>query len=274
MIKNELFRKNYPSKLILFGEYTVLLKGDVLATPLHEFTASWQYDKPTDNQAFTAHLIGVLGNYPDLVFEEEKWRHFTAQGGHLASSVPEGYGLGSSGTYVAAVYDQFVSNKNAIDHDLVLLKKVLGEIESFFHGRSSGIDPLVIYLEKTVRTTNGIPYVINHTDFTVKWTLIDSNQRRNTQVLVEDFKRRMQHSEFVKAMERLTFLNNKIMDEVLTNEPYDATLYDISEIQYEWLSHLIPNHFATPWREGLESGHNLYKLCGAGGGGYYLRFDI
>ena len=54
------------------------------------------------------------------------------------SNIPQGYGLGSSGALVAAFYDRYAKKK--------ILKNIFSEMESYFHGESSGVDPLNCYL--------------------------------------------------------------------------------------------------------------------------------
>ena len=71
------------------------------------------------------------------------------------SSIPEGYGLGSSGALVAALYNAYVINpiEGRVDikqNDLLTLKRIFAQIESFYHGTSSGLDPLICYLRQPV----------------------------------------------------------------------------------------------------------------------------
>src|SRR5690606_20286926 len=77
------------------------------------------------------------------------------------SSIPQGYGVGSSGALVASIYDQYAHNKitvleNLTREKLLILKTIFSEMESFFHGKSSGLDPLNSYLS--------IPILINSKD--------------------------------------------------------------------------------------------------------------
>jgi len=63
------------------------------------------------------------------------------------SSIPLGYGLGSSGALTAAAFDKFYTDKNL---DLPELKTLLARSENFLHGNSSGLDPLTIYLDQVL----------------------------------------------------------------------------------------------------------------------------
>src|SRR5690606_24205453 len=82
-------------------------------------------------------------------------------GMYFDSSIPQGYGVGSSGALVAAIYDKYAHDKitvleNLTREKLLVLKSIFSEMESFFHGKSSGLDPLNSYLS--------IPILINSKD--------------------------------------------------------------------------------------------------------------
>ena len=70
---------------------------------------------------------------------------------YFDSSIPQGYGIGSSGALVASIYDQYAEDKitileNLTRDKLLNLKAIFSLMESFFHGKSSGLDPLNSYL--------------------------------------------------------------------------------------------------------------------------------
>src|SRR5690625_6608275 len=73
------------------------------------------------------------------------------EGMYFDSIIPQGYGVGSSGALVAAIYERYALNKIEIEQEISKeiiseLKEVFSKMESFFHGTSSGIDPLICYL--------------------------------------------------------------------------------------------------------------------------------
>ena len=85
----------------------------------------------------------------------------TIAGMYFDSSIPQGYGVGSSGALVAAIYDKYAADKitvleNLTREKLLKLKTIFSEMESFFHGKSSGLDPLNSYLS--------LPILINSKD--------------------------------------------------------------------------------------------------------------
>ena len=70
---------------------------------------------------------------------------------YFDSSIPQGYGVGSSGALVAAFYDRYAVDKISPQADLIpeklsRLKSIFAAMESYFHGKSSGLDPLNSYL--------------------------------------------------------------------------------------------------------------------------------
>ena len=59
--------------------------------------------------------------------------------------------MGSSGALVAAFYDRYAKKKispndKLTKYKLQKLKNIFSEMESYFHGESSGVDPLNCYL--------------------------------------------------------------------------------------------------------------------------------
>ena len=84
-------------------------------------------------------------------FDIEKLKSAIEAGLYFDSSIPQGYGVGSSGALVAAIYDKYASDKitileNLTREKLLILKSIFSKMESFFHGKSSGLDPLNSYL--------------------------------------------------------------------------------------------------------------------------------
>ena len=205
MSKITLPDKKYPAKLLLFGEYTALLGGDVLAMPLPQLYAEWAFGKKFPHLTLGNHLSAVFADFPNYQFNVDLWQSWLSSGGYLHSTVPNGYGLGSSGNLVAALFDAFVTKADNLD--LAELKLILGKIESFFHGNSSGVDPLVSYLNRPLLfSQNTIHEVALPTDVPENLYLFDAQKPRNTEVLVKDFKKRMHEPVFADAMATLATL--------------------------------------------------------------------
>ena len=79
---------------------------------------------------------------------------------YFDSSIPQGFGVGSSGALVAAIYDRYCEDKISKNPkhstDIKALKKIFSWMESYFHGKSSGIDPTICYM--------GLPLLIKSKD--------------------------------------------------------------------------------------------------------------
>ena len=103
-------------------------------------------------QRFTTYLERLQQQNPELAsFNLEVLKNDVNHGMFFDSSIPQGYGVGSSGALVAAIYDKYAQNKitvleNLTREKLLQLKSIFSEMESFFHGKSSGLDPLNSYL--------------------------------------------------------------------------------------------------------------------------------
>lgn len=266
----------YPAKLMLFGEYTALLGGGVLATPMTSLWAYWDFGQRFPHPDFKAICLQAMKNYPFLVFDEEKWDAWIEGQGFLRSEVPVGYGLGSSGNLVAAIFDGFFYFSNSEIPELSQLKSILGFLESYFHGSSSGVDPLVSYVQKTLLFTASDVQPLEVSAILLNsFKTIDSGRQRNTEVLVKDFKERLQLPSFANAMEKLAEINNMAIEAMVRSDKSELKnrFWQISEAQFKYLNHLITPGLQLEWKAALDSGEGLLKICGAGGGGYYLQWQ-
>ena len=64
----------------------------------------------------------------------------------LRGNIPTGYGIGSSGAVCAAILDKYQYESA----DIETSHNQLIQMESYFHGKSSGLDPLVSFYDKPV----------------------------------------------------------------------------------------------------------------------------
>ena len=148
------------SKILLFGEYGIIKDSKGLSIPYNFYNGALKIDKhhtisTQKSNASLKRFVGYLENIqmenPSLVsFDMEKLKTDVENGLYFDSSIPQGYGVGSSGALVAAVYDKYATNKitvleNLTREKMLTLKTIFAEMESFFHGKSSGLDPLNSY---------------------------------------------------------------------------------------------------------------------------------
>lgn len=247
----------------------------VLAMPYEKYTASWQFGHSFPHCDFIDHIHKVLNNHPDLIFNESAWQGFYENEGYLYSSIPNGYGLGSSGTVVAAFFDTFIDAPDHYKQDTSLLLKLFGEIESFFHGNSSGIDPLLSYIQKPLLYHDKAVKILESTPQHLHFKLIDSGSKRYMEKLVAKFIQYLEVPDFKSAMENLKIANNTAIEALIQGNTtlLKNSIKTISELQYNHLKYLIPDHLQQAWHDALQNEGPKYKLCGAGGGGFYMSID-
>ncbi|MDZ7881173.1 MAG: hypothetical protein U5L45_26130 [Saprospiraceae bacterium] len=267
----------YPSKLLLFGEHTVLRGSQALAMPLLNYAGRWQFSEDKAKQYDLLKFAEYLKNLAEngkIAFDTEGLFLALEKGLFFDSNVPRGYGAGSSGALVAGLYDVFGLDKYLTISDL---KIILGRIESFFHGESSGLDPLVSYVKKPIliRSDKTMTTLTTAKNDLPRF-LIDTKQSRKTEPLVKIFLEKIARSpEFSDLIvSELVPLVNEAIVAFLNNQTplLFETVHRISLFQYRFLPEMIPMAFKNLWLEGLAGDVYKLKLCGAGGGGFILGF--
>lgn len=273
--------RSYPSKLLLFGEYAVIEGGEALAIPYPKFSLSWADHKPADSET-KKYLIDFLIWLKEKNFSETiKLDIFDSdlnKGLDVESNIPIGYGVGSSGALVAAVYDRYC--KNRIDkNNLVELKSFLGSMENYFHTQSSGLDPLVSYLQCAIHVTGNELKIISDKiikSSSLNFELIDTGKKHQTSELVETFKERISLPAYKEQFDReyLPLVKDCIKyyleDDIIELK---ILLYKLSQLQMTLFSFAIPSEAYQNWIMGLMF-NNYLKLCGAGGGGFIISFTL
>lgn len=260
----------WPAKLLLFGEYTVLLKGEALAIPLHQRTGRWSISA-SQHPALPAWSDWLIqldrhGRLPWPVRVGE-FGQFILAGGAFDTDIPAGYGLGSSGAVVAALVDVYGSD---LPEDPDLLARGLAQLESYFHGSSSGLDPLVSLTGRPVyRDEAGRFQPVDLPRLPEGLFLVDSGQPRQTAHLVQIFHRKLeQEAERTMLLMDLMPQVHRAVQAIRNGDvfPFQDAFSAISRMQARLFPDMIPEELRSFW-EGPT--HHL-KLCGAGGGGYFL----
>ena len=274
-------RDRYYSKVILFGEYSMIFDATALMIPLKRFSAQWQFPQSRNrasslpsNQSlkrFCKYLSEneTLSNHFDLKAFDDDLNH----GLFLASDVPSGYGLGSSGTLVAAVYDRYAIQKTDVS---LQLKSLFSLMESYFHGSSSGIDPLQCYLGKPFKITPEKVDILDD-DFLKKdihICLIDTKIKSNTKPLVNHFKERRENPEFLNRFQTeylpcvKTCINAMVSGDT---ELFFNSLKQLTKGQLEFLRPMITDNTLDLFTADNDFNFGV-KISGSGGGGYVLGF--
>ncbi len=291
MIKESL----YYAKILLFGEYGIIEDAMGLSIPYSHYKATFSFESPESDKARKSN--GHLRNYLNFLRGQEKegtlptplnLNAFEADinnGMFFDSSIPQGFGVGSSGALVAATYARYALEKidsgdNLAPGDIVKLKGILGQLEAYFHGRSSGMDPLICYLK--------IPILINSKTDLGKVNLpaeqlegagaiflLNTGKPGETQPLVNLFLERLKHEGF-RSMIRNEFV--KYNDECIKAfvkgdvKPLFRNLRKLSQLALDNFKPMIPDLFHALWKQGIDTRAYYLKLCGSGGGGYILGF--
>jgi len=279
------------AKILLFGEYGIIKDSKGLAIPYNSFKGSLlKSQNPTNEQKISnTHLISFVEYLKSIDNQVVSFRfHEIArdlnEGMYFDSSIPQGYGVGSSGAIVAAFYDKYAEDKitvleNLTRDKLLKLKTIFGIMESYFHGTSSGLDPLNSYLSipilihsKTDLEATGIP---SQKEGKAAVFLIDSQQIGETAPMVEIFMEKMKNEGF----------RNMIKEEFVKHT--DASIHDflkgdvhslfknvklLSKVALKNFKPMIPEQMQGIWHNGLETDDYYMKLCGSGGGGFFLGF--
>lgn len=166
-MKREIFK----SKILLFGEYSLIHDSMGLSIPFDLFkgkltfhpTSMSEEERRVSNESLRQYARflreqvekGTLG----FRFDIEALERDVELGLVFDSTIPQGFGVGSSGALVAALYDRYAFDKiyndeSITSEQIITLKNHLAAMESYFHGTSSGIDPLICYLEHPLLIRN------------------------------------------------------------------------------------------------------------------------
>lgn len=271
---------NYPSKVMLFGEYAILSGGEALAIPWPAFSAQWTMDAkfPSEYQPHLQRFADWLleNNFRHLL-DVDAFRLALEGGLDLDSNIPVGYGVGSSGAVVAAVYDRYSMHPHGAD-SIAQLREDLSAMENFFHSKSSGIDPLVCLLQKPVHIKGDMISVITDPLLSDAFyiELINCGSARFTHALVENFQQRCTDDAFRNTLQEYLDHSNACIRAWLLQDI--TALYKsavkLSAWQLQNFDFAIPEYIKLEWRNALKDTRTVFKLCGAGGGGFVLRLHF
>lgn len=280
------------SKILLFGEYGIIKDSKGLSIPYNFYNGALKMDGNTSESAlksneslkrFVAYLQEI--DTALVTFDIVKLQNDVASGMYFDSSIPQGYGVGSSGALVAAIYDKYAENKitvleNLTREKLLILKSIFSEMESFFHGKSSGLDPLNSYLSIPILINSkdnieatGIPSQNNEGKNAV--FLLDSGIIGETAPMVSIFMENMKNEGFRNMLKNQFIKHTDACVDDFLNGDIKSLFGNTKKLSKVVLSHfkpMIPQQFHELWEKGIETNEYYLKLCGSGGGGYILGF--
>ncbi len=282
------------AKILLFGEYGIIKNSKALAIPYNQYKGGLFLGDLNDPfvkesnaklQGFFEYLKKAQQDHPGILnLDLEQFETDLKNGLYFKSNIPEGYGVGSSGAVVAAVYERYARQKitvleNLTRDKLLKLKEIFALMESYFHGKSSGLDPLNSYLSIPILIQSkqdieptGIP-AQNEGKGAI--FLIDSEQIGETGNMVSIFMEKMKNEGFRKTLkgEFIKYTDACVNDFLQGNvKSLFGNLKHLSATVYRNFKPMIPTHMLDVWKKGIENGDYYLKLCGSGGGGYILGF--
>jgi mevalonate kinase len=283
------------SKILLFGEYGIIKDSKGLSIPYNFYNGALKIDKhhtvhtfkSNENlRRFSDYLEHLQKEQSQLVtFDLESLKTDIANGLYFDSSIPQGYGVGSSGALVAAIYDKYAHDKitvleNLTREKLLRLKSIFAEMESFFHGKSSGLDPLNSYLSLPILINSkdniepaGIPSQTENGKGAV--FLLDSGMTGETAPMVHIFMENMKQEGF-RNMLKTQFVKHTdaCVEDFLKGDVKSlfGNIKHLSKVVLDNFKPMIPTEFHSLWKKGIDTNAYYLKLCGSGGGGYMLGF--
>ena len=260
----------------------MIFGSEALLTPYYSAFGEWSsvINRPSAQAFESNESIRKFYNYLNdndefRILDLKRFEMEINAGLFFDSNIPLGYGVGSSGALVAAIFDRY---KLIEINDIPKLKNFLAKMESFFHGSSSGMDPLQCYLGK--------PFILSQQSFTIlnddfmsddiHIFLIDTKIKSPTAPLVERFKELRKDATYLDKFDNeYVPLISKCIKSLIdkNNDDFYKYLSQVSKLQIELLSHTIPEETKDYFLTDINKDGFQVKLCGAGGGGFLLGFS-
>lgn len=274
------------AKVILFGEYAVLQGGWAFAIPLSTFSGKLSFEHSNDKNAFESNT--QLSTYCKWLKEQSILHPYISilnlesdlnQGLWFDSNIPPKSGLGSSGAVVAALLKRY-GNSSLAKLSVVELRAILSHFERYFHGTSSGIDPLISYLGTAVLLKGldnievlGVAEDKKNTLFNP--FLIPISGKGKTQDLVHVFNENWLDTRYSLQFKNNYIPRNNALISAFIQEDKNLfwnALGLLSESQMNMLPDMLDEDFKKMMQMGISSGTFGVKICGSGGGGFALGF--
>lgn len=274
----------FNSKLLLFGEYGLMYDAMALSVPFDRFLGYLDFDtecahqkSSTEIRKFYEHLnVNETSQKLHFLFNLESLGKDLDKGLYFNSNIPQQYGVGSSGALVAALFSRYAAGsvpENELSPEL--LKADFSILESYFHGKSSGIDPLISYLNLPLLIDSKKmihPVQLDLSKTGLSFALIDTGITGATGPLVQHFIDLYNYPGFQSNFEsQFIPANNGCIESLLNDNQNDFFYYlkQLIQFQLQHFRRMIPSDFYAVISEAINE--NVYiKLLGSGGGGFLL----
>ncbi|MGE5394677.1 MAG: mevalonate kinase, partial [Candidatus Saccharibacteria bacterium] len=273
------------SKLLLFGEYGLMFDAMALSVPFSRFYGSLEFDtnglqkdSTHEIRKFFGYLSFLKENDLHYPFNLKNFKVDLEKGLCFNSNIPFQYGLGSSGALIAALFSRYAASFVEKDQlSIPSVKEDLALLESYFHSKSSGLDPLVSYLNQPLlfgedKTIQPLDFDLSKTNWSI--ALIDTKTTGATGPLVQHFMECMKLPDFNTAFNSNYIpANNGCIQALLKNDSnlFFSCLEQFIAFELDNLKPMFPLDFGTLVKEALNE-KVFIKLLGSGGGGFLLAF--
>tara|TARA_Y100000813_G_scaffold89731_1_gene63726 strand:- start:527 stop:1411 length:885 start_codon:yes stop_codon:yes gene_type:complete len=274
---------SFNSKILLFGEYGIMHDSNALSIPYKKFNGSLsKSDHLSEDQKISNRNIESLyeyiiqEDYLNDIINSDNLKEEIDSGLYFDSNIPIGSGLGSSGALVSSIISRYskVDLKSFSNSEI---KKIMSLVESKFHGNSSGFDPAVSYFNKPMLYSNQKIKLIERIAFKdFKVYIIDSQIDSSTKKMIKVFEDKISKSEF-RLFFNSKFINNTnqcINHLINTSKLFRDSVKELSNDTLHNFQEMIPEKLKNKWKEGIKNDSYYMKLCGSGGGGFFLAYDF
>jgi mevalonate kinase len=278
----------FNSKILLFGEYGVIKGSKGFAIPCEKYFGVLNTSKTPEHineklrlNDFCDYLdkSGILSKVLDLT----SFKKDIEDGLFFESNIPLGHGVGSSGALCASIYHRyafdFERKEQYSSDELKYLQDLMALMESYYHGTSSGLDCLISLIDSPVLIESRNDLKIVHRPSLKKlghFYLYESGIVRKTAPLVHTFLNEFESNQnFHKSFIEFIKYTNMAIANLISgdSQEFGENFAKISRLQYLNFNQMIPDSVKSFWLEGLETKKFYVKLCGAGGGGFFLVYS-
>ena len=274
---------SFNSKILLFGEYGIMHDSNALSIPYKKFNGSLsksdhlsEYKKISNRNIESLYEYIIQEDYLNDIINSDNLKDEIDSGLYFDSNIPIGSGLGSSGALVSSIISRYskVDLKSFSNSEI---KKIMSLVESKFHGNSSGFDPAVSYFNKPMLYSNQKIKLIERIAFKdFKVYIIDSQIDSSTKKMIKVFEDKISKSEF-RLFFNSKFINNTnqcINHLINTSKLFRDSVKELSNDTLHNFQEMIPEKLKNKWKEGIKNDSYYMKLCGSGGGGFFLAYDF
>lgn len=289
--------KKYHAKILLFGEYTVIINARAVTIPYRDLFGRFMFyhDRLSSEYRSIKKSSDAIKKFVEYIKELQQNRKLKCsfstgqlnrdleKGLFFTSNIPVSYGVGSSGALCAAIYDNYCVNPRRANSknnevELTYLRKQFAILESYFHIQSSGIDPLSCYVNRPLVfhgdrkiSTVTLPEPTNDFSFFLADTKIIADTGPLVKWFLDHYKKEPYRSGITDEFIPLVKENIKLLLDGNSSGLF-RQFKTLSQLQLDYFDRMIPAFCSVYWKYGLTSDLFYLKLCGSGGGGFLLGY--